>query len=448
MNGKLNWVVVLAVLAIAAGARAEDAGVEIQAIHQRVKDLLDRVEHLEQKEQQRKALDGESRQVLEEMKRVAKAADRAAQASWLEDLTFYGDFRFRYEWLCYGSHERPYSKKDRQRLRMRLRFGLLKTWLDEQIEVNFRLATGSSEYTLSPERVAAGTETIRLEGPITSGNQTLEGAFSKKPIWVDLAYGAFRPKILPGLAVILGKMKNPFRTSWLFIDTDVNPEGIWAEWVCRDLGPITPFVGAGAFSLEEVDQAGNDAYDTVMMGYLAGADLALPGGAKLTIAGNVWDYDHYDSAVAGRVVGAGGNTDTAYDFLVLALHAKASAAILHLPVALTADWAHNCRANGARAGGDDEACAFAVGATVGTNKKAGDWSVGYTWARLADNALPGALADAEFGGTGRRGHVIKAKYSITKFLTAGGALYVVEPISPRGGQDETVRLQLDLLWAF
>ena len=398
----------------------------------------------------------------------AAAGAGAAPVGWLENLTFYGDLLMRYEGICYGAQERYPAWLDRgankweHRMAFRLRFGFLKTWLDEQIAVNFRLATGSAAF--SPEGIInRWPSPVRLEGPITTREQPFTGAFSEKPIWVDLAYAAFKPKAAPGLSVLIGKMPNPFKTSWIFIDEDVTPEGIWAQWQCS-MGPITPFAGAGYFILEDVAQTLNDAYDTILMGYMAGADIDLPGGAKLTVAANIWDYDHYDAIAppgyflpaGSSIVPAGGNNDLAYDFMVFALHTKLAMDIMGMPVAFTADWAHNCRENENRTFDDQEACAVALGVTVGKNEKAGDWTVGYTWARLDANALPAALTDAYFGfgdwgawPVARQGHVFKGTYRITDFLTAAASLYITEPgVSDIAPIDDVVRMQFDLLWEF
>lgn len=465
MKGKSSWIVGLVVLAIAAGAYAQDTAAMIQAINQKMSELQGQVAKLQAEQQNRAALDAETQRILGQMKAAAGAG---APVGWLENLTFYGDLLMRYEAICYGAQERfpgwlapTGANKWEHRMAFRLRFGFLKTWLDDQVAVNFRLATGSAAF--NPQGIINRFPSpVRLEGPITTREQPFTGAFSEKPIWVDLAYATFKPKSIPGVAVMVGKMPNPLKTSWVFIDEDVTPEGIWAQWQ-GSMGPITPFAGVGYFILEDVAQAASDAYDTILMAYQAGADIDLPADMKLTVAANIWDYDHYDAiAPAGwglpagsSIVPAGGNNDLSYDFFVFALHTKLATNCMGVPVALTADWAHNCRENEDRTFDDQEACAVALGVTIGKNEKAGDWTVGYTWARLDANALPAALTDAYFGfGTAIwpvawQGHVVKGTYRIRDFLTAAASIYITEPgVSDVGPLDDVVRMQFDLLWEF
>ncbi|MFO7902329.1 MAG: putative porin, partial [Pirellulaceae bacterium] len=80
----------------------------------------------------------------------------------------------------------------RNRARFRLRFGIKKTWLDDQIEVGFRLASGSDD---DP----------------TSTNQSFDNFWSTKPVWIDLAYATWRPKAIKGLTVTGGNRKTSKR---------------------------------------------------------------------------------------------------------------------------------------------------------------------------------------------------------------------------------------------
>ena len=120
-----------------------------------------------------------------------------------------------------------------------------------------------------------------------------------------------------------------------------------------------------------------------------------------------------------------------------------------------ADFAHNAGPGDwtGRYSGQDNA--FAVGVKYGQNKKKGDWSVKYRYARIEANALPGMFVDDDFGGTNRQGHVIGAEYSILDNLTTGVNLFFTEPIfaptSASGAspyEDRTTTLFFDVLWKF
>ncbi|KKK54716.1 hypothetical protein LCGC14_3081890, partial [marine sediment metagenome] len=103
----------------------------------------------------------------EEMSRMMKEILQDAQMqpaipAWMKNLTFYGDFRLQYEHDHVNGRTGPWGSanpavrqpKDRNRIWMRLRFGITKTWWDEQMEVGFRLVTGS-----------ATSEALREQGP-------------------------------------------------------------------------------------------------------------------------------------------------------------------------------------------------------------------------------------------------------------------------------------------
>ena len=89
----------------------------------------------------------------------------------------------------------------------------------DDIEVGLRLATA--------ERLSSGN------GNPISTNLTLDDAFTKKAIWLDLAYFKWSPKET-GLSIFGGKMENPFYRvggNQLIYDSDLTPEGIAFQFV-------------------------------------------------------------------------------------------------------------------------------------------------------------------------------------------------------------------------
>ena len=104
---------------------------------------------------------------------------------------------------------------------MRLRFGL-ETKINDKLTLGFGLATGLA----SPDDHPYNSTTGALSKDYArSANQTFTGAFSKKPIDLDLAYANYTPQ--PWVSLIAGKMKNPFwdpegKFIW---DDNIRPEG-------------------------------------------------------------------------------------------------------------------------------------------------------------------------------------------------------------------------------
>ncbi len=401
---------------------------EVRQQNRKIAELEAELEATKQASQQSVGRD-EVRQIVQEVQAERGVIDLP---SWLEGLKLYGDLRLRYEGQCFNWDDSYGKNKPRHRARFRVRAGLAKTWLDKQLDAGFRLASGSSD---TP----------------TSTNQTFGDGWDEKDVWIDLAYARYSPDAVKGFTIIGGKMKTPWLcNNGIFIDGDVNPEGVWAEYKAAQIGPASPFVGAGYFILEE-DHNGTDA---TMGAFQAGARFDVADGVKYTLAGGYQDYHNYEAA---NDVSASGNSSPLTDvpdFRVASVSNKLEFDVSGAPVALFADWAHNCAEGDPDAAYHGEDNAYAAGVKVGKNKKKGDWSAGYKYAWVEANALPGYFVDSDFGFANRKGHVIGAAYNLLDSLTLGGKLLVTEPIfSPTStasaaDEDLTTTVQVDLLWKF
>jgi hypothetical protein len=391
-------------------------------------------------DQQRAAI----RQILHEMK--ADAAEQGALPNWMEDLVFFGDLRLRYEWFKFSGSDDPAgstarNRRNRARAQFRLRFGIKKYFLDKQMEVGFRLVTGEP-YT------AWGADP-------TVPDQTMTGGFTNKRIWVDRAYAKFTPKQwgrwLEGLTVIGGKFAVPFVHTDLVWDEDVNPEGVAAmyEMPC---GNFTPFAGIAWLSVHEFAQAES----VYVVAYQAGTHVDITEDVRLTSAAALYDYDNWDRGVAAGSVRLGGNTAAANEFLVLNVTNKVCWKMFDLPMSAYFDWVYNCQEEVTAAPFDRDDCGYALGFKVGENKKAGDWSASYKFAYIQANCTPGFMNDADFGmnfadairGTNRKGHVLRAAYNLTDFLTVGGAFFCTKPVDGVDEGQKMCRVQGDLVWKF
>lgn len=418
-------------------ARAEKPTVEdLQKTIEKMGDMMkaqqDRIEQLEGKVNQ--DLRAEMAKVAREI--AADASNKPAGPTWLENLKFCGDLRLRYQGdsFNWGASDGS-EKKDRNRARFRLRFGVVKTWLDDQIEVGFRLATGENNDATSP-------------------HQTFTGDFSKKDVWIDLAYASYAPKAFKGFSITGGKMKNPWLMNEIFMDTNVNPEGFWAQYKFPPVGPLGFFAGAGYFVVQERAGTSDPIHDTVMYGYQAGMDWKICKDVKYTVASYFQDYDHYDTSGAS----ARGNDSpltSVPGFAVLGLTNNFEFKAFDLPWQVFTDWARNCDERDTTAQYEDDHNAYAMGISVGQNKKKGDWSVKYIYAIVQADALPGPFVDATFGFANRRGHVLKGSYNILDNLTAGLNILFTEPIfSPTttagstAFEDKTTTVQAELNWKF
>ncbi|HEY5645541.1 MAG TPA: putative porin, partial [Pseudomonadales bacterium] len=163
----------------------------IAALQAQVAALSERLEALES----RRAIP------IEEYQVPVAVTPKPSAPSWADRIKLAGDFRYRHETI-----DEDFADDKRHRNRIRAR-PVLTAEITDTVDVGFGLSTGGDD-------------------PV-SGNQTLGGAFSKKPIGIDLAYFTWNAP-LDGLSITGGKHKNPvYRTgdNGLLWDGDLRPEG-------------------------------------------------------------------------------------------------------------------------------------------------------------------------------------------------------------------------------
>jgi hypothetical protein len=451
----MKWIVAGVVLACAALAPAAETEIEdlkttVEALKAKLRDQENRLAELED---QQAAQNASMAKIAKDM--ADSAANKPAGPSWLENLKFAGDLRLRLENDSFSGDGRPDSRAD-NRARFRLRFGVTKTWLDDQMEVGFRLASGSDN------------------NPITT-NQTFETNFEKHPVWIDRAYAKYEPKCAPGLTVIAGKMGVPLVNTDLIWDPDVNPEGAWIQYKPK-CGDVSPFVNAGMWSLSERVQhkhglddisGGKTAVDytlvnATLMSYQAGVDWQIQKDVKWTTAATYYQFSNYDQTYSR----ANGNTESTVtltsplgatstykrvsDFRMIDLINQLSWKLCNLKMSAYFDIVHNCGDNVDAEDYRGQDNGYAAGFKVGENKKKGDWSAGYKYAWIEANCTPGAFNESDFNGTNRKGHVIGGTYNLTDDLTLGLTFFLTKPIagSDAAADYRDTTTMFDLVWKF
>jgi hypothetical protein len=419
-----------------AAPKADDVATTLEALKQRNKDLERRLADLEQKIGE----SPEGQQMRQqEIRAIAEkaVADMKPQLvsgiGWLDNLKFSGDMRLRYEYRDKTSDE----NRD-ERARLRLRFGFEKAWPDEDLLIGFRLATGEPSTSASPA----------VSNDPTSANQSFVG-FQKYSIWIDRAYAQWTPKMLKGFSITAGKIPNPWETSDLVWDPDINPDGVWLRYNVPNLGPITPFVGAGAFQLYAKDTQP----DSALLAYDAGVRYQINKDMRFTSAVTFYNYQRIDSAFFNKVIlNPGGNTTVGGHLVsgyeTLDFVNKLDFVAFGLPMNVFIDWAHNTDPQGLS---NDNLDGLAIGLKVGANKKKGDWSAWYVWKNLEADAVLASFAESDFGWntfTNRRGSQFGVAYNITDSLTAGATVFVTQPINAKPNEPTRFTLQADLVWKF
>jgi hypothetical protein len=351
---------------------------------------------------------------------------------WVNNVKLFGDFRYRYESLDDTGDE---VGKDRRRNRIRARLGL-KAKLNEEWDTTFRIASGSSD------------------GP-TSTNQTVDGAFESKDLWLDLAYADWHPEDFSGLNVFMGKMSNPFYKvgkNQLIWDGDVNPEGIAAKYNWNLSDSTTATVTGGGFWL---DERATDA-DAGYFGIQGMVKAGLDNGSHLLGGVSYYDIGNIDSKSVGGVT-LQGNTATTpggsiyrYDFDIVEGFAEYGWKCNGMPVAVFGNYLQNTAAPS----GNDTA--YSIGAQLNKAKEPGSWQFKTSYREVEPDAAFGGLSDSDFidGGTGGKGWVLGYKYQLRKNVQAGLTYFINDrdrrssDASGGSGSQHFQRLQADLIFKF
>lgn len=216
-------------------------------------------------------------QIRDEVKKEVVATARqegwaqpGALPEWLDRFRFSGDMRVRGEHIGFGQSNTPLifdinainadggyfvddllplraTTENRYRARVRARFGV-DAQINDKVEAGLRFVTGNPS------------------DPVST-NESLTGNFDKFMVGLDRAYIRVSPFArdgrLGGSNIILGKFDNPFFSTELMFDRDLQFEGAAGTLQARlgdDEAAPAFFLTGGAFPLEEWDFTGNDKF--------------------------------------------------------------------------------------------------------------------------------------------------------------------------------------------
>ncbi len=340
---------------------------------------------------------------------VAEVVDETMPVpGWLKGIKFGGDFRLRYETIFNRT-----NKSDRHRGRFRLRLNFAKKLCDE-LDVVIRLASGDS---------SSGRST----------NQTFDGAFSQKDIWIDRAYAVYRPNWLKGLELAGGKLKNPFVHTDIIWDSDLNPEGVYEKYVFNITDSFKTFITLGQLMIEEEDSDENSK-DASLFAYQAGYNWDIEN-SQWTLAATLYDYSNLEEV--GLDDGSGNTGEDGFKLVNVTSFWKTK--LFGIPVKLYGDYAKNTDS-------EDNDYAYALGFSIGKIKKKGDWSFGYKYARIEPDAVVGIFADSNFGGSNRRGSKFSLKYKFHPQIVFAATTWLTDSV--RGDNDKYTDVALDLIFKF
>lgn len=382
-----------------------------------------------------------------------------AMPSWLGRISLFGDLRLRTQYddldldpavcstgnidVCIPDYvaindsgsengEDKYLNVSANRLRQRIRLRLgVESKITEGIAAVTRLASGNAA------------------DPVST-NQTLGQAGGRFQIAIDQAYLKFDAgnKALPWMTILAGRTPNPFLSTDLVWDPDLNFDGIASTWrvgLGSDAQRSHTYLTLGAFPLQEVAISSDDKW--LYAGQL-GLELPWSESGRFKLAASYYHFDNItgqrntvlDSTLLDYTAPQWmqkGNTlfdirnDSSTDTRLFALageyHLANLTAALEVPfgghkVMLTADYVRNIgydenkvqSLSSLTTDGSKQINGYQVELGTGTHGtgKRGNWRTYVTYKNLQRDAVVDAYTDSDFhlGGTDARGYAIRGEW--------------------------------------
>jgi opacity protein-like surface antigen len=435
---------------------------DLAEIREQLQGLMQRVDKLEQENQTLKSenqqlksqgeqlqaqsdyLKAEAKGLRKENAQQSADVDKVKGTDWASKVTVTGDLRYRYEAVSddtlNAAPPAGVTAADRYRDRIRARLAVTAKATDNMT-------------------VGIGLTTAEGQDP-RSGNQSLSGVFSKKPVELDLAY--FDWKFAGWGNLIGGKMKQPLvkGAQNLFWDNDITPEGI-AFTFSRGIW----FGSAYNFWLNEISGAETAiTSDPMVHGAQIGARLPF-GSSTLTLALHYYDL----SASQGRplpaapffaanpnnntTVGPAATAALLNDYEVFDVLAQFDTVLGTLPFQVWVEAAQNQDPSGVVPGttiANDQDTAYSAGFLLGRASNAKTWEFGAMYQKVEKDALFAQLIDSDFAGgfADNDGFVVRAGYAPVRNWVLNATYFVNQRNVERAnsvGQTEVDynRLQLD-----
>lgn len=373
------------------------------------------------------------------------------KASWAQRIRFGGDIRLRYQGDLFDENnadlldpadttELLNTKTDRNRVRYRVRLAMKADVIDPRetnvgkVEVGVRVSTGNED------------------DPIST-NDTLGDYQNKDSIVFDQAYlkYVYKPEEpvlggkIPEVSLTGGRIPNPWFSSDLVWDSDLNFEGVALNFKSDTLlsNPWSGFLTVGGFPLQEEEFSSRDKWlyaGQIGVEYkdplglsakigLAYYDFQDVDGVRNDVSNpNVWDFTapQYQTKgntlmdidpVAGSFEGA-----LAADYNLVNITGRFDYGYwFPIHVILTGDYVRNVGYDRdevlERAGTDKEEIeGYQAGLIVGypETRSFGEWKFSLFYKYLEADAVMDAFTDSDFhlGGTNAKGWILGAEYGL------------------------------------
>lgn len=410
-----------------------------------------------------------NKKAAQEVAAAPSSSTKLKLSTSLTELEIYGDARVRYE-VRSGETARPDpinpagDTYQRNRARYRLRLGLKGTLLDDWF-FGIRLETSTNPRSTN---VTFGDDTATGPGPFAKNSDTIS---------VGQAY--FGYKGFKGLTLTAGKMPNPFVTSSMVWDGDINPEGLAEQYkytiklgggttggtstatdkdgkaVVTQTSEPAPgptldlFANFGQFVYDDTNPEnpvgpspnGVPKTDAYLLGWQIGARYNFNKNTYAQLAPTIYNYTgngdtfnaHFSGDPAFRVIDpVTGATTTVLQnqtginsLLVLEVPAEIGFKVGNFPARVFGDFAYNFNGDdrAAAAGHPDKTgqnLAYQIGAGIGSTKHKGDVSLMAFWQHAEQYSLDPNLVDSDIydSRVNMEGAFVQLGYAITDAVTA------------------------------
>ena len=380
----------------------------------------------------------------------------------ISSLKFSGDLRLRYQHedfkddTAFTQSGIKGKEVSRDRFRQRLRIGMNWESKDEHWEVGVRIATGD----------ANGRSTNDTYGDESGG------AYEHGDIRVDLAYAKMKFSTKEDdyvSALTMGQQPNPFKTSWIFMDTDLNPIGVSYQFdkLLSGTAEMKPeereawFNNVGIYTVDHRN-GGWERSDVIALQAQTGYrnDRFVVAAGLSHFSSNAADQDMNGFKNGGDIVDSNYNYDIAELYGEVYVLGDGSKAGKKRSLKLVGNIATNLSASSdesqlhtssssatpERAGQGDELAYF-----ISADGKYDSWNSSLGWAHVEQDALPKFMIDADFanGGAGYQGVFFKLGYDFTPNMSLNGSAMLAKTIQENPTQrDHHDLYQLDMIWKF
>lgn len=355
---------------------------------------------------------------------------------WVTKFRFSGDIRLRYQGDYFGSDNaqdvlNPSNPSqilnttiDRSRLLLRVRLNTF-VQVNDQVDAGVTIATGT------------------ISNPVST-NTTFGDYLNKETIVLDQAWMRYKP--LPELSIWGGRMPNPWFSTDLVWDHNLNFEGVALQFDSQMGRALRSFLTAGAFPIQEVELS---AHDKWLYGAQAGLNLKTSSifSSKLGVAyyyytniTGVANNPSYPGLTNWTAPGFQQKGNTLFDIDPSSNYLFALASDYHelnltvmfdvaafdpVHVTLTGDYVKNLGFNkkevAARTGNSDPneyITGYQVSLGVGYQDVTdyGQWRCSISRKYLGADAVLDAFTDSNFhgGGTNCQGYIVEAQMGLAR----------------------------------